>query len=155
MDKESIREYSKRLAIASFNIDKIYFINERKTGMKESELCLMYALDDGEPHSQKEIAEEWRVPKTTLNTIVKQWEREGLLTLSAIPGKRREMLISLTEKGKQYTGGKLKHIHQAEERAVAETIENYSAAFVEATEYFEGALQRAFDALEKDGTKQE
>lgn len=152
-DKEAIREYAKRLAIASFNIDKIYAINEQKTGMKESELCLMYALDDGEPHSQKWIAEEWRIPKTTLNTIVKQWEREGLLTLSTIPGKRREMQISLTEKGKELCRRKLGGIYQAEEIAVAETIGQYSTAFVEATEYYEAALQRAFDSLEADRRK--
>ncbi len=148
IDKEIIREYAKRLAIASFNIDKIYAVNEQKTGMKESELCLMYALDDGEPHSQKWIAEEWRIPKTTLNTIVKQWEREGLLTLSTIPGKRREMQISLTEKGRTLCRQKLGFIHQAEEIAVARTIEQYSSAFVEATEYYEEALQTAFDSLE-------
>lgn len=140
-----IREKARRLTIALFKIDEIYFTNEQKISIKESELCLMYALDDGKSHSQRQVSEQWLIPKTTLNTIVKQWERKGLLTLSAIPGKRREMQISLTEAGKKYAEASLDFMYQAENQAVQKTLERYSDTFIEALEYFGGALNEAFE----------
>lgn len=142
---KSMREYARRLTIALFNIDEVILTNEEKISMKESELCLMYALDDGMPHSQKQISKEWLVPKTTLNTIVKQWERQGLLTLSTIPGKRRELQISLTQSGKEHTQKSLKFLYCAEEKAIAKTLERYSEVFIEAVEYYCAALKEEFE----------
>ena len=88
--------------LALYKIDEIYYMNEGKKKLAYSELCVMYALDDGKPHSQREISQEWLVPKTTVNTIVKKWEKEGLLTLTPIPEKRREKYIILTESGREY-----------------------------------------------------
>lgn len=142
---ESMRSQARRLTIALFNIDQTYFTNEQQNHIKESELCLMYALDDGIPHSQRQISEEWLIPKTTLNTIVKQWERDGLLTLSPIPGKRREMQISLTDAGKKYAEKSLAFIYRAEKMAVARTLARYSDVFIEAIEYFGTALKESFE----------
>jgi DNA-binding MarR family transcriptional regulator len=150
-----IRRYVRRLMITVFAIDGVEYVNDKKSAIKESELCLMYALDDDRPHSQKQIAGEWLIPKTTLNTIVKQWEREGLLTLAEIPGKRREMQICLTETGKERARASLAYIYEAEEKAMAKTLERYPPSFIEAMEYFSTALQEAFenqDPREKGNT---
>lgn len=141
---KSMRDYARRLTVALFNIDEIYYTNELTKTMQESELCLMYALDDGLPHSQRQIAEEWLIPKTTLNTLVKHWERDGLLILSSIPGKRREMQISLTDSGKRHVEKWMRVVYQAEEEAVEKTIELYSEAFIEAIEFYVTALRTAF-----------
>ena len=58
-----IRKTAKRLILTLCSIDKTYYLSEKKKRLSDAELCIMYALDDGEPHSQKEIAEEWLVPK--------------------------------------------------------------------------------------------
>lgn len=126
------------------NIDEAYMLNEKKRQISESELCLMYALDDGKPHSQKEISSVWMVPKTTLNTITKRWEKEGLLIQSPIPGRRREMQITLTEAGEQYARGFLTFIYEAEEIALRKTLERYSDEFIEALEFFSENLKEAF-----------
>lgn len=143
-----MRKIARRLTLALFNIDEIYFKNEKKKAVKHSELCLMYALDDGKTHSQRQISEEWLIPKTTLNTIVKKWERDGLLTLSVISGKRREMQISLTETGKIYAKQKLNFIYKAEEEAVKRTCEQFSDEFIEAIEFFGTALKEAFEKMD-------
>ena len=145
------RESARRLTTALLKIDEVYFANAQKNATKASELCLMYALDDGNPHSQRQIAEEWLIPKTTINTIVKQWERRGLLTLSSMPGKRREMLLSLTETGKAHVEKQLDLVYWAESQAAAKTMARYSGAFIEAVEYFGQALKEAFDSAPAEG----
>lgn len=141
----NIRKTAKRLILAFCNIDKVYYLSEKKKRLSDAELCIMYALDDGEPHSQKEIAEEWLVPKTTINTITKHWESKGLLVLTPIPGKRREMQITLTEAGKKYAKEFLSFIYKAEDTALQKTLELYSDTFIDAIEYFGESLKKAFE----------
>lgn len=148
---DDIRYTAKRLIRALCNIDKTYYLSEKKRRLSDAELCMMYALDDGDPHSQKEIAEEWLVPKTTINTITKRWENEGLIVQIPIHGKRREMQITLTEAGKAYAKGFLSFIYEAEDTALRKTLERYPDTFIEALEYFGESLREALDEQAKEG----
>ncbi len=88
-----MRQLMRTFVIALNNIDEIYCSDTLQIGVKDSMLWLLYALDDGEAHSQRELCEKWAFPKTTLNTTIKQAEKDGYLTLAPIPGKRRVMTI--------------------------------------------------------------
>lgn len=147
---DDTRRTAKRLILALCNIDKTYYLSEKKKRLSDAELCIMYALDDGEPHSQKEIAEEWLVPKTTVNTITKRWEAEGLIVQTPIHGKRREMQITLTEAGKTYAKGFLSFIYKAEDAALRKTLSRYPDIFIEALEYFGENLTKAFEEQTKE-----
>jgi len=141
-----MRQAARRLIRALCNIDEVYYINEGKRKLSDGELCVMYALDDGEPHSQREISQEWLVPKTSVNTIVKRWEKEGYLTMSPIPGKRREMNILLTETGREYAKSFLGFLYRAEELALRQTVDRYGQEMIDAVEFFGARLKAAFDA---------
>lgn len=141
---KNMRDMLRRLAIAVNNVDEVYCTDMSKIGVKESELWLMYALNDGEDHTQKRICDEWGFPKTTLNTAIKQAESAGYLTLNLIPGKRREMNICLTEKGRRYAEKLLSMVYKAEDKAMEETLKCYSAHFIDAVEYFASNLKLAF-----------
>lgn len=140
-----MREIARRLILALYNIDEVYYLNEGRKKISDAELSVMYALDDGKPHSQKEISQEWLVPKTTVNTIVKRWENEGLLTQTPIPGKRREMHIMLTEAGREYAKSFMSFLYKAEDVALKKTLDKYSDEFIEVIEYFGECLKEAFE----------
>ena len=106
------RKDVRKLVIAISNLDKIYTANTPRIGRQSNELWLMYALNDGEPHSQKQICEEWGFPRTTLNTVTKKCEADGYLELTPIPGKRREMLICLTYRHERKYTFKLSFVHK-------------------------------------------
>lgn len=144
---------TRRLNRALYNIDLAYLICEHKQNISDSELCLMYALDDGESHSQKEISEQWLIPRQTINTITKRWEKEGYLVQTSIPGRRREMQVTLTETGKAYAKRFLELIYAAEEKALKKTTERYSDEFIEAIEYFGQNLKDAFKGGMTDSAK--
>lgn len=149
---EYIRATAKRLILALYNIDEVYYTSEKKRRLSDAELCILYALDDGQPHSQKEICEKWLVPKTTVNTITKKWEAQGLLTLNAIHGKRREMQVTLTDTGKVFSKEILDFLYRAEDKALIKTLEKYSDTFIDALEYFGENLKEAFEEDTKDGS---
>lgn len=138
------REMMRKFTIALNNITEAYCSDTTTAGVKESELWLLYALESESAHSQKQLCEEWGFTKTTLNTTIKQAQAAGHLTLTPIPGKRREMQIHLTESGKAYAAHVLRVIHQAEDQAMHETAKRYSTEFIDALEYFSSCLKAAF-----------
>jgi len=146
-----MRATARRLILALYRIDEAYYLNENKKKLSDAQLCVMYALDDGKPHSQREISQQWLVPKTSVNTIVKRWEKEGYLTLTPIAGKRREMQIMLTEEGRSYAKSFLGFLYRAEDIALKKTIEAYSDTFIDVLEYFGKCLQEAFEEDMGDG----
>ena len=111
------RELIRRLMIVVNRIDGIYERMAVKLGIKLNMICLLYALDDGSPHSQKQISEDWMLPRTTLNTITKECIEKGYVITEPIPGKRREMNIVLTDSGRAYARKYLETIYRAEELA--------------------------------------
>ena len=140
-----MRDIARRLILALYNIDEVYYLNEGRKKISDAELSVMYALDDGKPHSQREISQEWLVPKTTVNTIVKRWEKEGLLTQTPIQGKRREMNIMLTDAGREYAKSFMSFLYKAEDKALKKTLDKYSDDFIEVIEYFGESLKEAFE----------
>ncbi len=140
------REAIRRIMISINKIDGLYERVQRKVGAKGNTVWVLYALDDGKPHSQKQIYEEWLIPKTTLNTIVKELESDGYVRLEIIPGQRREMNIYLTEVGRKYARQVLDSFYQAEEEAFRQ-IENARILSNE-LENFCQKLGEAFDKLD-------
>lgn len=80
-------------------------------------LWILYALNDGGQYSQKQICKNWSIPKSSVNTVIKDLEAKNYVELNPIPGKRREMAISLTKSGKEYANAALKDIYQKEKKA--------------------------------------
>ena len=135
MDREEKQRLIRRLTQAFNRIDGAYYYCARRLGVEENTLALLYALDDGRPHSQKQICEEWLISRTTLNTIVKECIEKGYLTLQA-NAHSKEKQILLTESGRQYASKLLGFLYRAEEAAIKETLDRHGDAFITALEDF-------------------
>ena len=109
-------EFFYRFGKLIYKIDYYYAEIAKKSGVKPNLMWILYALNDGKSHSQKDISISWDIPITTINTIVKELNNDGYVDLIHIPGKRREMNIILTEKGKEYSKNILKDIYEIEEK---------------------------------------
>lgn len=141
---DEMLERVRSLVRATNQMDGAYYFFSRKLGYKENLLYLLYALDDGRPHSQTEICRDWMIPKTTVNTNVKELVSAGYATLEQ--GTRREKVIALTERGRAYAGELLGQIYAAERSAMERTLERFSPAFSDAVAYFSQALCRELEA---------
>ena len=114
-------------------MDGLYYLAARHLGLKENTLALLYTLNDGQPRSQKQLAQELLIPKTTINTIVKECLDAGYIAF--VPnGHFREKDIVLTPSGRSYAQKVLQPIYQAEERAMARTLQEFSPEFINAIE---------------------
>ena len=122
-------------------IDDQYYRVQRELGIKESLFVLLYMCADGEERSQKEICDEWYIPRTTLNTTVKEQEAAGHVEL--VPRGNKQKLVKLTVSGRAYAEELLGPLLDAEERAGA-YIED---ALVEGLERFGGQIECEFGGM--------
>lgn len=138
-----------REAIAQINrcmnrIDGLYYMASRKLGVKDNTLLLFYVLNDGKVHSQKEICEEWLIPRTTINTVVKEAVNKGYVRLEH-SDHTREKTIMLTEAGKTYADRLLQKVFAAEEQALERTLQEFSPELLKGLEAFTNCMQEEFE----------
>ena len=102
-----------------YGVDGFYAEYAKKFDVKENLLWILYALNDGKQHSQKEICDNWDLPRSTVNTIMKDLQGGGYVSFSQIKGEKRELNVSLTDKGQRYAEELLCELYEIEKRVYA------------------------------------
>lgn len=138
------RDFFYRLGKVIYQIDNTY----EKYGAKETInapnlLWILYALNDGNEHSQRQICDDWAIPRSTANTIIKDLEKRGYIVLNAIQGKRRELSISLTGTGQEYANKLLERLYE-KEKEIYKTLKD-ADAFINELESFAIKLEMIND----------
>lgn len=129
-------------------MDGLYYDVAKKMGVNISKLTLFYALQMYGSVSQKQLCEEWLIPKTTVNTVVKKSLEDGDIEFKKVDGSK-EKLIVLTEAGNINATNLLKDLYRAENRALQLTIDKYSDEFIEALAFYTKQLDEEFKAIDK------
>ena len=142
---DELRTLNRRYVAASSAADGAYYRWARHSGVTMHTLDLLYALDDGLPHSQKQVCEEWMIPKTSINTVVRACREEGYITLEPMPDQPRQRQLCLTEAGRAYAREALEELYAAEHRAMSAAVERFGAGFVEALEFYCARFRAAID----------
>lgn len=65
-------------------------------------LALCTILSNQEHCTQKMICEQWNLPKQTVNTILKDFEKKGYVSFAYMASDKRNKLILLTDDGREY-----------------------------------------------------
>lgn len=110
------REFFYEFGRALYKIDAFYSELAKEQKVNSGLLWVLYALNDGNAHSQKEISQTWDIPLSTINTLVVSLARSGYVDFVRIPGKKREKYVHLTDCGKEYTKNALAEIYAFEEK---------------------------------------
>ena len=148
------RESVRRLMVAINRVDGIWYLLARKSGMKVNIISLLFALDDGKAHTQKQICEEWIIPRTTINTGVTECVELGYVHLDQID-RSKETLVRPTEKGMQYTQQVLELFYRSENEAMRRTMEIHSPDFIDSLTSYADFLQEEIQKKPKqEGTNQ-
>lgn len=137
---EKYRDEVRKLMISVNVVDGAYALYAKRLGIKENALSLLYALDDGQSHSQKEICEQWLIPRTTMNTVVKECVAAGYIVLDG-SSHSKEKAICITEKGRMFAENVLNQLYDLEHRAMEKTLSSFSPEFVQAVGQFADCLK--------------
>ena len=112
------KEFFYELGKIVYQIDGIYESYGRNSNINSPNLLwILYSLNDDKEHSQKQICDDWDIPRSTANTIIKELEEKEYISLHQIKGKRRELNIRLTKTGKEYANNLLKDLYTREKEA--------------------------------------
>ena len=98
-------------------------------GIKENTLLLLDILSDKKQHSQKQICDDWHIPRTTLNTIIKECVKSGYIVLLT-QSSSKEKPISLTESGQFFTDKVTHTMKEAVQRSMEKVQKEYSTDFI-------------------------
>ena len=124
------RTFFYKLGKLVYQIDGAYEQYGRDCKIGSSNLLwILYALNDGKRHSQKQICADWAIPRSTANTIIKDLESKNYITLSQIKGERRELSVALTPLGKEHAESLLSDLYQRESE-IYSALENPEALLV-------------------------
>ena len=146
------RDYTRRLFLAISRIDGVYYLLGKKSGIKENVLVLLYALDDGIPRTQKQICEEWNIPKTTINTSVKECVAAGYVDYVSGNDGREKKLI-LTDSGKHYTREVLGSVESLENKVIKKVLSQCGSEFIEALEQYADIFQSEAEKILSENPK--
>ena len=143
MDQE-LHQLNRRIVAATSAADGAYYRWAVRSGVTHHTLDLLYALDDGQPHSQKQICEEWAIPKTTVNTVVRSCREAGYITLEPMPDQPRQRQLCLTPAGTAYAREALAELYVLENQAMAAVVKKYGPSFVAAMALYSASCRAAW-----------
>ena len=120
-------------------MDEIYHQYAKKHRISDMTLWLLYSLyQNSAAFTQRELCAEWHYPPQTVNSALKNLERQGYVRLESGSGNRKNKLVVLTEEGKELTQAMIAPLVQAEQNAFggmeeteAETLLSLIEAYVE------------------------
>ena len=70
-----VRKQIAQLMTALNRINCCYAVCAQSAALKENELMILYALADGVPYSQKQICDEWDIPRTTMYFVHERYRQ--------------------------------------------------------------------------------
>ncbi len=90
-------------------------------GMSVNSLLVLSAIHEGGNEcTQRKISQRWMIPKQTVNMILKEFERKGLVELLPMKEDKRNKLIKFTQAGNEYAGTIISKLRKAELYVVEE-----------------------------------
>lgn len=99
-------------------MDEIYHLYAKQHGISDTALWLMYSLYQSETaYTQREFCSDWHYPPQTINSALKNFEKQGIIELQSIPDNQKNKLIVLTQKGKDWAEKIISPLILAERRS--------------------------------------
>ena len=143
MDDKRLQSW--KFSTLLFRIDGLYDQWAKRTGETGNTLAFFYALESGRPYTQKQLSEEFLIPKQTLNSIVKDCVAKGYIRLTPSPENHREKLLCLTEAGQEYIDRFLAPLLAIEQYAVGQMEQACGNAVMKGLEIFCDAFRQQMD----------
>ena len=123
----------------------LYAAWSKKHGISYHELLVLYTIRDQGFCTQKQICDNYLIPRQTMNHVILDLRGRGLLELSLEHSIGREKAFVLSEEGKRYAAPLLKSLNQVETQAIQVFGEEKVRGMVETVCAYDDVLQNAMD----------
>ena len=126
--------------------DDIYRRMARHSGLSDAALWSLYAIETAPvPVTQTDICGTLMFSKQTINSALKQLEREGQIRLSCGPGRKK--YLQLTEAGQELAGRAIRPALEVERQAFLGLSEEERASLLALEQRYLTLLRREANKL--------
>lgn len=123
----------------------LYAAWAKKRGITYHELLVLYTIRDQGFCTQKQICDNYLLPRQTMNHVILDLRKRGLLELNPEHSVGREKNFVLSETGKRYAAPLLYELNQLETQAVQIFGQEQVQRIVEIVCAYDDVLQTAMD----------
>ncbi len=141
----SIKEYRAQY----WESDGLYNSVIEKSGLSTSELMTLYCVSNG-INTQTAISKKLCMPKQTINSAVKKFEKQGVMVLVETYGNNKLKTLALTAKGEELVKDKVLAMDNIEEAVWTELDEDEKEQLVRLTARFNKLLAEKVAAFLKE-----
>lgn len=100
----------------------VYEEQAKTQGLSSNGVLVLYSFYcDEEFCTQKSISQKWCIPKQTVNTILKDFQKKGYVEMATMQKDKRNKLLKLTDSGKKLADEVIGKLH-LKETCVMETM---------------------------------
>lgn len=130
---EQVRQYY----VLWREMNNMYEAWSRSNGLSYNAMLILYSLwEDENGCTQKTICQQWTLPKQTVNTILKDYEKKNLIEFSVASNDHRNKLVRLTEAGKAFTKDIIPKLQKLETEVMERLGSERAEAIIENTALF-------------------
>lgn len=147
MDRESLKLLADiNRAVIQFR--GLYAAWSKEHGISYHELLVLYTIRDQGFCTQKQICDSYLLPRQTMNHVILDLRKRGLLELSPKHCIGREKAFVLSKQGKRYAQPLLEALDRMEMQALEAFGTQNMQAMVQAVLSYDKALEHAMKACE-------
>ncbi len=147
MDQKSLKLLAEiNRAIIQFR--GLYAAWSKEHGISYHELLVLYTIRDQGFCTQKQICDSYLLPRQTMNHVILDLRKRGLLELSPKHCIGREKAFVLSKQGKRYAQPLLEALDRMEMQALEAFGPQNMQAMVQAVLSYDKALEHAMKACE-------
>ncbi len=85
-----------------YKVAGLYMRFENTHNINHALYKVLHALSISELKTQKEIMQDYEMPKQTVNNIISTLQKQGFIKISLSSNDKRERLLTLSENGQEY-----------------------------------------------------
>ncbi|MEE0434383.1 MAG: winged helix-turn-helix transcriptional regulator [Peptococcaceae bacterium] len=127
-------------------INALYHEAAVRAGISDSVQNILYVLCEEQGHCpQSEIARRTGISRQTINSAIRKLEKDGIIVLE--PGKGRNTIVCLTEKGQCFAEEKIAPLFAVENKIWNEWTEEEQRTYLNLTKKYRDALKRHMASL--------
>lgn len=123
----------------------LYAAWAKSRGITYHELLVLYTIRDQGFCTQKQICDSYLLPRQTMNHVILDLRKRGLLELNPEHCVGREKAFVLSEAGKQYAAPLLQELNQMETQAIQVFGQKQVQKMVEIVCAYDDVLQTVMD----------
>ena len=122
MDHE-IQKLHDQVNQAIIRCRRVYSVWAKKNKVSYNRMLVLYTIREYGSCTQKQVCDSYMLPRQTVNHVITEMRKEGILAVSEEMSRGKEKALVLTESGEEYSERLLHSLSLMEERAAAQLEE--------------------------------